>query len=126
MRDVLPCPRCGGEVEVVRLKDKVEGKLKTKIYRIQCVQCKAVVPLGTKFPEESDADGKKRIKQYEKHIERVWNPLHSTKIKQSLEAEARDARMAMSSQTSMDDEVNDIHDVSHVVARRKQKRKGVE
>lgn len=126
MRDVLPCPYCGGEVEVVRLKDKVEGKLKTKIYRIQCMQCKAVVPFGTKFPDESDEDGEKRIQQYDKHIERVWNPLHSTKIKQSLEAEARDAQMAMASQTSMDDEINEIHDVRHVVGRKNQKRKGVE
>jgi len=126
MRDVLPCPYCGGEVEVVRLRDKVEGKLKTKIYRIQCMQCKAVVPFGTKFPDESEEDGEKRIKQYEKHIDRVWSPLHSTKIKQSMEAEARDAQMAMASQTSMDDEINEIHDVSHVVARKKQKCRGVE
>ena len=121
MRDVLPCPYCGGEVEVVRLRDKVEGKLRTKIYRIQCMQCKAVVPFGTKFPDESDEDGEKRIQQYDKHIERVWNPLHSTKIKQSMEAEARDAQMAMASQTSMDDEENEIHDVSHVLTRKKPK-----
>jgi len=126
VRDVLPCPYCGGEVEVVRLRDRMDGKLKTKVYRIQCVQCKAVVPFGTKFPDESEEDGEKRIQQYDKHIERVWNPLHSTKIKQSMEAEARDAQMAMASQTSMDDEINEIHDVSHVVGRKNQKRKGVE
>ena len=113
MKDILPCPYCGGEVEMVKLRDKQ----KRNVFRINCMQCKVTVPVGIKFEKESDEDGQKRVQQYEEHIDRVWSPIHSTRIKQKSDAKSRDYWMSMSSRISMDDEVNEIHDVSHRIAR---------
>ena len=63
MKDIKPCPYCGGEVEVVRLTD--DKATKTRRYRISCMSCKRTVGRGVKFENESDADGKERIKMYE-------------------------------------------------------------
>lgn len=63
MKDIRPCPYCGGEVEVVRLNRKLPKDNPT--YRIQCRNCKMLVARGTKFEKETKAEGKERIKQYE-------------------------------------------------------------
>ena len=73
MKNILPCPYCGGEVEVVKLclrKKETEYK-----YRIQCMHCKASVARGFKFDKESDTDGKKRIKQYEEELKKYFAPV---------------------------------------------------
>lgn len=69
MKGILPCPKCNGEVEVVRLKNDKVGNPQ---YRIQCMKCGNTVGRGTKFPEESLKDGLERIKQYEKYLERYY------------------------------------------------------
>ena len=68
MKNIKPCPYCGGEVEVIRLaNDKKTGK---KMYRLECWGCRRTVGRGFKFEIESDADAKERIKQYEKQLDR--------------------------------------------------------
>lgn len=113
MKGVNGCPRCGGEVEVTRMKDKitevkkkVNGKMTTKHihekqYRLQCKHCGYTVGKGVKFPEETDKQGTERIKQYEAFIEdqlarntenNDWSPAKTVGgvWKQSWEAEQRD------------------------------------
>ena len=87
MRDIKPCPYCGGEVEVVKLIPKFKGE---EVYRIQCMNCKKTVARGLKFECETDAEGKQRIKEYKAFINKVWSPVHSAKIKQSVYARQRD------------------------------------
>ena len=70
MKNILPCPRCGGEVEVVKLcKRKNETE---NMYRLTCLHCKMVTARGFKFANESDKDGKKRIDQYYKELENYY------------------------------------------------------
>jgi hypothetical protein len=67
MIGLLPCPKCGGEVEVIKLV-KREDEIKKRApqpYRIECRRCHALVARGTSFPDESFTDGLKRIQQYE-------------------------------------------------------------
>lgn len=113
MKGVNGCPRCGGEVEVTRVKDKiteikkkVNGKMTTKHihekqYRLQCKHCGYTVGRGVKFPEETDKQGAERIKQYEAFIEdqlarntenNDWSQAKTVGgvWKQSWEAEQRD------------------------------------
>ena len=87
MKDIRPCPYCGGEVEVVKLIPKVKGD---EWYRIQCMRCKRTVAKGLKFDCETVDEGKERIRQYKEYIKRVWSPYNSTKIRQSVYAEQRD------------------------------------
>ena len=67
MLNILPCPYCGGEVEVVRLANK--GKQKQ--YRIQCMKCHALTAKGTKFEKETEDQGLLRISQYEQVLEKL-------------------------------------------------------
>ena len=72
MKNILPCPYCGGEVEVVKLPlKKTETEYK---YRLSCFRCKMAVARGVKFEKETLADGLKRIKQYEQEIENTFHP----------------------------------------------------
>ena len=74
MENIRPCPYCGGEVEVVRLKDKItDKKIHEKQYRIWCLRCKQSVGRGIKFPDEKDEDGAERIKQYEAVIDAYYS-----------------------------------------------------
>lgn len=66
MEGVRPCPRCKGEVEVVRMPDK-KGQ---KTYRIQCMRCGYTVGRGLGFEEETKQQAEERIKQYEEYISR--------------------------------------------------------
>lgn len=68
MLNILPCPYCGGEVEVVRLANKGRNKQ----YRIQCMKCHALTAKGTKFEKESVSDGNLRILQYEQVLEKQF------------------------------------------------------
>ena len=78
MKDVRPCPYCSGEVEVVKLNRK-SGEKESK-YRIQCMHCKMTVARGFKFEKESDAEGKERIKQYNKFIEKKMARISDSKL----------------------------------------------
>ena len=111
MENIKPCPYCGGEVEVVKLNKK--DKKDKQLYRIQCMRCHALTAKGLKFEKETPAEGEKRIRQYEAEMKRIWAPNHSTKIVQSLDAQRRDASMAYSSRTSLDDEEYEMHDATH-------------
>lgn len=66
MKNITPCPYCGGEVEVVKLCPKKNEK--GDIYRLFCMRCKATVGRGKKFEIEKDCAGKKRIKEYEHQL----------------------------------------------------------
>ena len=103
MKGVNGCPKCGGEVEVTRVKDKiteikkkVNGKMTTKHihekqYRLQCKHCGYTVGRGVKFPEETDKQGAERIKQYEAFIEDQMDRKTDGGVwKQTWEAEKRD------------------------------------
>ena len=127
MQNVRPCPYCGGEVEVVRIPDKVTvrwhkdpetGKSKKtetseKQYRISCYSCHALVAQGLKFEIESDEDGRKRIEDYEKEQARQFAPLSSRVFRQTQAAQTRDYVASMSSRISPDDEEYEMHDASH-------------
>lgn len=74
MDGVRPCPYCGGEVEVVKLPMyEDDRKKKFQPYRIQCYSCHALVAKGQRYPIETVAQGKERIKQYNNYIDRMWN-----------------------------------------------------
>ena len=87
MKNVRPCPYCGGEVEVVRMPDK---KDKSKNYRIECMQCRRLA-YGIKFEIESEYEGKERIKEYEEVLNKRLS-IGSSKIQQSENAKRRDRR----------------------------------
>ena len=76
MKNILPCPYCGGEVEVVKLVKRSTDKDKRfQPYRIECLHCRKLVARGDKFPDESKSDGALRIKQYEEFIAKQLAPL---------------------------------------------------
>lgn len=64
MQGIKPCPYCGGEVEVIKLRRNKTDILEGDIFRIECLSCRALVARGQKFPIENKADGKERIEQY--------------------------------------------------------------
>ena len=120
MQNVRPCPYCGGEVEVVRIQDKityiekmvngekVKEKKADKQYRIECKKCKKLVAKGTKFECETDAEGAQRIKDYEAEMDRIWYPNTRQHI---LKAEDKASQIirAKASMFGKDDECNEIH-----------------
>ena len=61
MEGLRPCPKCKGEVEVIRMPD-LKGQ---KTYRIQCRRCGYTVGRGLGYKEESKEQQMERIKQYE-------------------------------------------------------------
>ena len=69
MKNIKPCPYCGGEVEVVRLPD-YKGE---KTYRIQCMKCRALVARGTGFADETQEDSEERIRQYNDCMNKLRN-----------------------------------------------------
>lgn len=85
MKGVLPCPYCGGEIEMVRLAD-VKG---VRTFRIQCMHCHALVAKGQGFPDEPKKDVKKRIEDYDKYIEDYYR-VTPNKIRQTKAAKQRD------------------------------------
>lgn len=111
MQNVKPCPYCGGEVEIVKLIKK--SMERTQPYRIECKKCRKLVARGTKFDCETEKEGKARIEDYEKEMERIWRPNGSTHIMQTARARERDIEAAKASRTSMDDEEYEMHDASH-------------
>ena len=115
MEGVRPCPYCGGEVEVIKLRKNEDEKKQKKPqpYRIQCYRCHAVVARGQKFPIESVSEGEERIRQYDEYMARVWNPKHSDKIQQTDSAKKRDRHAALASRISTDDEAMEIHDIAN-------------
>jgi len=68
MKGLNPCPKCKGEVEVIRLPN-YKGK---KTYRIQCLHCGYTVGRGTGFEEETKSQAEERIKQYEKYMQQLF------------------------------------------------------
>lgn len=115
MKDVRPCPYCGGEVEVVRVKDKetlvTKGNKKEKVtekqYRIECKRCKALVAKGTKFPNESKHDGESRIRDYEAVIEKQFNKIGCDVWTQTMAAKRRDYEAQYSSRKDPENEYED-------------------
>lgn len=87
MKDIRPCPYCGGEVEVVKLKNDSK---KRPQYRIECLKCRKLVAKGTKFDKETDLEGKKRIQQYEEVIDKRMSPVFMQRIRQSDAAKKLD------------------------------------
>lgn len=76
MKNIRPCPYCGGEVEVVKL-----GKKKNETrqpYRIQCMRCKQLVARGEGFPIETLSETKDRINDYKREIERMYGHKQAT------------------------------------------------
>ena len=67
MKNITPCPYCGGEVEVVKLIPKKTEK--GDVYRIECRKCRMTVARGRKFEKENEYQGKKRIKEYEHQLD---------------------------------------------------------
>lgn len=88
MKDILPCPYCGGEVEMVKLPKKPGEK--KNLYRIECRMCRKLVTRGLGFPIETPKDAEKRIRQYEEVISKIYYPVHTTKVRQSAAARHRD------------------------------------
>lgn len=73
MTGVKPCPYCGGEVEVVKLR-KHENDI-DQPYRIECRKCHALVPRGKGFPIETYYEKEERINQYNEYIARQFAPM---------------------------------------------------
>lgn len=76
MKNVKPCPYCGGEVEVVKLIKTADEKRdhKPQPYRIECRCCKALVARGQGFPIESRTEIEERIKDYNNYIANKFTP----------------------------------------------------
>ena len=88
MKGITGCPRCGGEVEVVKLGRK---KNETKdVYRIWCLHCKMTVARGTKFEMETVKQGQKRIEEYNAAIKEKFATPGSDVIQQNFIAKQRD------------------------------------
>ena len=70
MKNVKPCPYCGGEVEVVKLVKNAQEKMdrKPQPYRIEWRSCHALVARGRGFPIETFAEAEERIRDYEKFM----------------------------------------------------------
>lgn len=103
MKGVRPCPYCGGEVEVVRLKD-LKGE---RTYRIQCYRCRKVVGRGLGFPNEKKEEALERIQQYEEYMDKMMNYERNLIIKQSEEAKSRDEAAKYSSRIDPENEFED-------------------
>ena len=126
MEGLNPCPYCGAEVEMVKLgktqkeiKEEKEAKSQKKKYtpkptefRISCKRCGKTVARGRKFDIETDKQGEERIQQYEAYIKRVWDPKHSTKIRQAFYAEERDHLAAKYPEYNPDDEFFEMHETT--------------
>ena len=102
MKDVRPCPYCGGEVEVVKLVKKKQEK--KDVYRIECKICHRLVVRGIGFPCETVKEAEERIKQYEAFIAKTYSPIGSTKIRQSQSAKDRDQMARYSSRIDPENE----------------------
>lgn len=111
MKDVKPCPYCGGEVEVVKLEKK-KGE-KASPYRIQCMKCHALVARGFGFPNETEKEAKERIEDYNNYIKNTFDPERSNKIRIGDRNKFRDWQAARGSQISYDDEEMEVHDISN-------------
>ena len=76
MKNIKPCPYCGGEVELIALrKNEKEKKDKSpQPYRIECQQCKALVARGQGFPIETLSDAEDRIREYKKCLKQKFAP----------------------------------------------------
>ena len=88
MKNVRPCPYCGGEVEVVRMADR--PKTKEKTYRIECRHCHALVARGYGFPIETISEAEERIRDYERVIAEQLAPIYMQHITQTRDAKRRD------------------------------------
>lgn len=73
MKGLRPCPYCGGEVEMVKLKGRKTDK--EPIFRIECYRCRKLVARGYGFPNETSKEVKERIEQYEKITEQKYAPI---------------------------------------------------
>lgn len=111
MLGIRPCPYCGAEVEMVKLIKRKDEKRQP--YRIQCKRCRALVARGEGFPVETLSDAEERIKDYNREIAKLWNPIHSYKINQYEDAQERDWIATNSKMFGPDDEYSEMHDATH-------------
>ena len=115
MKNIKPCPECGGEVEMVKLIRKETDR--EDVFRIQCMKCRALVARGVGFAGETVAEAKERIADYEREIARLFNPAYRTLMLRADERKALQEK-AKHTMTGPDDEQNDIHDASHTIFER--------
>ena len=106
MQNVKPCPYCGGEVEIVKLIPMLKDKF-DNVYRIECKRCRKLVARGIKFDIETEEEGRQRIEDYQKEINRIWSPASSRHFKQTLAAEQRDYEARFSSRIDPENELED-------------------
>ena len=88
MIGVKGCPYCGGEVEVVKLIPKKTEK--GDVYRISCLKCKMTVARGVKFEKETAAEGKQRIADYNKFIEKKFATPGSEEVRRKSKCSVAD------------------------------------
>ncbi len=89
MQGITPCPKCGGEVEMVKLNKK--KKSDPDMFRIECRKCHMLVVRGQGFPCETLSDAKKRIEEYNAYMANVFpTGRTSGRIVQSAKARNRD------------------------------------
>lgn len=110
MQGIRPCPYCGGEIEVVKLVKRKEEKKSP--YRIQCLKCRALVARGIGFPNESAAEAKERIQQYDEVIAKKMGPLGNRDTILTAAAKRRDIRKAKAILIDKNDAEFDIHDAT--------------
>lgn len=73
MKNIKPCYYCGGEVEVVRLKnDKETGERR---FRIECRKCHALTERGVGFKDEPKDQAEQRIRDYDDVMAKLFSPL---------------------------------------------------
>ena len=117
MKNIRPCPYCGGEVEVVKLIQKKNEERQP--YRIQCMRCRQLVARGEGFPIETISEAEERIKDYEREIAKIWSPIGSLKFKQTEAAKVRDWVAGNPDLLGPDDEMTEIHDANIVEVNKK-------
>lgn len=60
------CPKCNGEVDMVKLNKK--DKRGNSLYRLTCKRCRLTVAQGRGFPDELEQKAEERVQQYESYL----------------------------------------------------------
>lgn len=110
MQNLKPCPYCGGQIEMVKLNKKPNEV--RDVYRIECKRCRALVARGEGFPCETISDAEERIKDYNREIARVFDPMNRKMMLRPDERKALQDK-AKRSMIGPDDEEYEDHDAKH-------------
>lgn len=73
MKNIKPCPYCGGEIEMVKLNKK--NKSEADMFRIECRKCHQIVARGQGFPIETLSEAEERIRDYNNYIANKFAPV---------------------------------------------------